>query len=178
MKILIILLFTLLPKFAYSFGGISGGGGDLIFPKFPSQTQSVEKTKTIILNSKKNLNNFLIYKYTLYVNNKMETNEAQLYSKVFKNSDKNIFETFDSLIIRIPKYSSCFDLNGKNYDGSTISIDKNIICISAFNLAIKSDYLEMNNQSAALIFHELAEILGLSDQEAIQLQNSYLNYHK
>lgn len=155
-------------------GGISGGGGNVINPTPPSSYQDPREIRHIIHGSKFLLCKFIAAKYALYKSGSMSDEDIQMYSVLFADHGFNLHEVMEEISLDIPLDRPCYDQDGNIFDGSTFNQKENSVCISAYSIAKKVDKLEVPMQSAALVMHEFSEVVGLTDDEAIVLQNEVL----
>jgi hypothetical protein len=155
-------------------GGISGGGGNVISPKTPRRLQDPVAVRVDILASRGILKEFIQIKLNLLHSGNMQEEDKKIYSVLFQETSHGILETIDELPIHIPVDAPCYDLQGNEYDGIAINSNIHTVCISAYNLAQKVDRSEVYTQAAALMLHELAEVAGLEDDDAIYLQNQLI----
>lgn len=155
-------------------GGVSGGGGNLISPKAPTVKQDPREIRNIILGSQNLLKKFINAKYALYQTGSMDYESHRLYSVLFADNEDNLHEVMEEITLDVQINKSCFDQNGKAYDGSTFNQKRHSICISAQSIAAKCDKFEVPLQSTALVLHEYSELVGLSDDDAITLQKQVI----
>jgi len=172
MKFLSLLLFVSFEVCAA--GGVSGGGGNLISPIKPTQYQYPAEIKNIIINSTHTLELFLEEQYLIYSTVGMNPKYQYLYGHLFTNKESSIHELIQSVTINVPLDKPCYDNLGNVFDGS-FNPKNNSICISAYSIAIKSTKTDALTQAPALIFHELSELSGLSDENAVVLQMQALS---
>ena len=172
MKFLSLLLFVSFEVCAA--GGVSGGGGNLISPISPTQNQDPLEIKNIIIKSTYTLESFLERQYLMYSNEGMNPENRCLYGYLFTNKESSIHELIQTVTINVPLDKPCYDDLGNAFDGS-FNPNNNSICISAYSMAKKSTKTDALSQAPALIFHELSELSGLSDESAIALQKQALD---
>ena len=177
MKFLSILV-VLFSMQTHAAGGVSGGGGNLISPVAPTEKQDPKEIKNIINGSDCLLKRFLKAQHSLYTNGKLDVESQRLYTGLFSDKENNIDELLESISLDIPIDKPCFDNVGNAFDGSTFSPKNHSICISAYSIAIKSGKNDVLHQAPALILHELSELTGLSDDDAILLQKQALDEMK
>ena len=178
MKKITILFLIFMTFNSYSAGGISGGGGNLISPLMPEREQTPEEIINIIKKSNFLLKTFIAKKYELYAKNKMSKDEKRLFDNLFADKEKNIYELMEITSLDFLLDGPCRDNKGNIFDGSTYVLNPHSVCISAFTIAMKCDKSEVPKQGQALILHELSEVAGLSDNDAILLQKQFLNETK
>jgi hypothetical protein len=177
----IILFLTLNQAHAHILlkdGGISGGGGNVISPTAPHHFQDPYDVQEEVISSKALLKRFIQAKHDLFLVNNMGQEDKRIYSVLFEDNSHGILESMIYVPLHIPVYEPCYDLEGKSYDGASVNAETHSVCVSAFNLALKVDKSEIAIQAAALILHELSEVAGLSDDDAIYLQNQLIKEYK
>ncbi len=166
-----LLISTLLfSSLSFAKGGISGGGGNVINPTAPSEFQDPRDIRAVIKDSKYLLYRFIKAKYALYRRGSMSNEDMRMYGILFADSETNLHEVMEDIKIDIPVDQGCFDQLGNEFDGSSYNPNNHKICISAFRISKNTIMDEVPIQSAALILHEYAEVVGLTDDEAIDLQ--------
>jgi len=158
-------------------GGVSGGGGNLISPVGPFIKQDPKEIKSIIDGSSSLLKKFVRAQYATYSTGGMDSESHGLYSHLFASKENNIHELIENVAIEVPLDKPCYDNSGNIFDGSFNS-KNNSICISAYSIAKKCGKNEATYQAPALIFHELSELSGLSDDDATYLQKQALGTMK
>lgn len=155
------------------YGGVSGGGGNVINPTPPASEIDSELAESLIKNSMPYVKLFLKNKYEQYQNHQMSSSEAQLYAKIFEGS-KNIMKTLSQVKPAIEEHRPCFTMYGEVVDASIVSLDRRKFCVSALTISKKVAQDEIPVQSAALMIHEYGEIVGVNEDEAIILQKQAL----
>jgi len=95
------------------------------------------------------------------------------FAPVF-NSEKNIESVMTEVRMYVKDHSTCRDADQKPVDGSIVNPVPDSICISAFNIANKTDAADIPPQSTALILHEYGELIGLTEAQAVMLQTLVL----
>lgn len=178
MKFAIILgslMCSLMSASAYAAGGVSGGGGNLISPTAPTEKQNPREIRKVIKRSRKLLKKFINAKYELYMSGNMDDESLRLYSVLFADNENNLHEAMEEISLDIQLKKPCYDSFGTAFDGSTYHQKGRSICISAFTIAEKCDKSEVPTQATALVLHEFSEVVGLSDEDAIILQNQVIS---
>jgi|GEM_PF-2207866 len=173
MKLLIqslVISSILYSQLSLAKGGISGGGGNVINSTPPTEYQDPHDIRAVIKDSKYILYRFIKAKYSLFRRGSMSNEDMRLYGVLFADSETNLHEVMEDIKIDIPVDQGCFDKLGNEYDGSSYNPTNHKICISAFRISKNTIMDEVPIQSAALILHEYAEVVGLTDDEAIDLQ--------
>ena len=183
MKTIIVLFVTFIFNLAQAHillkdGGISGGGGNVISPTAPQKLQDPYSVRVDVMASRKILKKFIQAKHDLYIFNNMNAEDKRIYSILFEDNSHGILEAMNDVPLFIPVYEPCYDLTGNPYDGAAVNAESHAVCISAFNLALKVDKSDIGIQAAALILHELSEVAGLKDEDAIYLQNQLIKEYK
>ena len=156
-------------------GGMSGGGGYVINPESPVKYIDPEHVEDMIEEyGTPSLNNYLQDKNQKLQNGQVLGHEIAALQKIF-SSEKNIFKTLKETKIIVEEEKSCFGKDGEPTDGSFFNSKKKAICISAKNIAEKVHHTELKPQALALMAHEYAEVMGLSEDEAVQVQKIVLD---
>lgn len=88
------------------------------------------------------------------------------------DGEQTVFDVLDRLTIEVRHSAACRDARGNEVDGSADLASGNRICISAKRLAEKLTCSDVEAQVWALVLHEISHLLGTSEAEALQLQNS------
>lgn len=155
-------------------GGVSGGGGNVINATPPSQAVDSETAEELIRNSIPTVKFFLNNKYEQYRANKLAPPDVPLYSKIFEGS-QNIFAALKTIKPDIEEHRPCFTRYGQIADASIAGFDHDSFCVSAYTIRYKVIHHEIPVQSAALMVHEYSEIVGVTEDEAVMLQEQVLN---
>ncbi len=162
-------------SFAKIDGGISGGGGYVINPIRPSYPQSTEVIEDMIKESKKLVVLYVQQKKNQFHADQMGGHEKRLYDQLLNSSQKNIDQVLAYYSVHVEDENPCYTSDKVPVDGSIFSEKPNSICISAHTFAEKVHAATVHVQAAALILHEMSEVVGLSDEDAIRLQKIALN---
>ena len=150
-------------------GGVSGGGGHVINPSTPETYQDPKQIEEMIKCTIKPVQAYLLKKHAEYQYGLLPADQAKAFGKVF-TAPKSIHEAFKKVKMDVPDEQSCFDYDNQPVDGSIFHENKRQVCISAKNIADKVRIDEVKAQSGALIIHEYSEIVGLNEEEAVELQ--------
>jgi hypothetical protein len=70
----------------------------------------------------------------------------------------------------------CLNKYHEEVDGSIYSFAPNTVCVSTYNLAEKVATHDQFPQTAGILIHEYAEVMGHTEVEAIQLQTLMIEY--
>ena len=151
------------------FGGVSGGGGNVISATPPVAPTDSETAEELIKKSRQFVNLYLGQKSEKFQANQMNDQEHILYSKIFAGP-KNILNAVEKISPDIEDDGPCYDYENKPVDASIANRPKNKFCISAHSISQKVDHQEIPIQSAALMIHEYSEIVGTTEEEAVTLQ--------
>ena len=92
-----------------------------------------------------------------------------IYTKLFENSKRDLLHVADHIDIHIEDAGPCLTFEGLPVDGS-INSKPGTVCVSAKTFSEKVSYEDTSRQAIALSLHELSEIVGLTETEAVQLQ--------
>lgn len=150
-------------------GGVSGGGGFVIDPLAPEYPQDLAYTKRLIHKSTHDLEDFVLWKKSKWKREGVPLEMKTIYFKLFENSERNLLRVADKIDIHIEESGPCLTYEGMPVDGS-INSKPGTICVSAKTFSEKVSYADTSRQAIALSLHELSEIVGLSEAEAVQLQ--------
>jgi hypothetical protein len=170
MKTLILLLFLMVPSFAFAQGSEGTGGGNAIGSNNSDRIQM----KLLIENSKRPLV-FVFRRLEIFSQNGRAADSPQAPDSVpIWTAAKKIFAGSKTIydVIREAKFvfpsGPCFDSVRNERDAS--AVDAPTFCFSVDRLAkhITSDAMQM--ELMALIAHELSHALGTDEVEATMIQ--------
>jgi len=150
-------------------GGISGGGGNVIYATAPSKPHDVWFVETRIQAAKPRVLEYLSEKEQQYRSGGMDSDQAAVFAPLFSKNHR-VSKKAASIELKVTTTEPCYDQNGHEFDGSILATDADDVCMSAKRIAEKVELTELDAQSAALMIHEFIEFFGLSDEEAIQIQ--------
>lgn len=150
-------------------GGVSGGGGNVIDPREPDRYLDPEEAEGIVESSHSIFYKYIVNKKKMFHSNQLNQTQSEVFRPVFE-APRDIIETIHKVRVHVEDDHSCWDAQKRPVDGSIFSKKDNSICISAFNLAQKAHVEDIPHQSAALMLHEYSELVGLSEEEAVQVQ--------
>lgn len=150
-------------------GGVSGGGGFVIDPLSPQLPQDIEYSKSLIQKSTHDLEDFVLWKKNKWKREGVPAEMKSIYSKLFENSKRSLLHIADRIEIHIEDSGPCLTYDGIPVDGS-INSKPGTVCVSAKTFSEKVSYEDTSRQAIALSLHELSEIVGLNEFEAVQLQ--------
>lgn len=156
--------------FAKTIGGVSGGGGFVINPVRPTAPQSPERIEDMIKASKKITIQYIQQKKNQFHADQMQGHEKNLYDQLLHAPTKNIEHVLANYKVHVEDEDPCFTSDNQPVDGSIHSEKPNSICISALTFAEKVHEDTVHVQAAALILHEMSEVVGLSDEDAVHIQ--------
>jgi hypothetical protein len=175
MRLLLSFLLALVVLPAFSFeGGVSGGGGNIIAPKAPQYPVDPETAEHMVYHSHDLLKNYVAHKKSAFKNNQLSVQQRQVFAPIF-NSPQSIESVIKNVRLDVEDDEACWDTQHQAVDGSTITRDHNSICISAYNLANKTEESDIPPQAAALMLHEYSELIGLSEDQAVRVQTIVLS---
>ncbi|MCB9073253.1 MAG: hypothetical protein H6623_06495 [Bdellovibrionaceae bacterium] len=151
-------------------GGISGGGGFFISPKAPNGQNSSGLTGQQVVKK--------AYKYIYNLSEAHERSQP-IMIEVTPTLNKflespNLHSALEKIKPLAYEKGSCLNQNYEAVDGSTYSFKPGTVCISAFNLQYNVAASERLPQAVALLVHEYAEVIGLTEDEAVHLQEHML----
>jgi hypothetical protein len=140
-------------------GGVSGGGGDV--EKYPSEA------KQVVGAARRYAGKIL----TAWLQSEerwiKETGlpEDHPLKPIFK-SQRNVFEVLKSVKVNLAMSQPCFDDQGMPHDGSANLSGSDEICISPYAMFPKLSIFNVNEETVALILHEVSHLLGANEAEA------------
>lgn len=175
LKTIALIGLVSLTSFAKLDGGISGGGGYVINPVRPSHPQSTEVIEDMIKESKVLVVQYIQQKKNQFLADQMGGHEKRLYDQLLNSPQKNIDHVLTYYKVHVEDENPCYTSDKVPVDGSIFSEKPNSICISAHTFAEKVHTDTVHVQAAALILHEMSEVVGLSDEDAIRLQKIALS---
>ncbi len=178
-KILAVTSFICLNVFAINVfakaGGVSGGGGFVINPLRPTQPQSAQDIEQIIKNSKSIVSKYIQTKKMQLKQNTMSGHEQRIYDQLLNSQKNNLEDVVKKYNVHIEDEAPCYTSDHIAVDGSIFAETANSICISSATIAEKVHPSEVSKQAAALMLHEMIEVAGLEDADAIHLQKIALD---
>lgn len=154
-------------------GGVSGGGGNILAPKTPLAPVDPEVAEHLVYRSYGLFRIYIQEKQAAFNEGRLPTQEQALFAPIF-TSPERVIEVLRNVRVHVADHRPCRDAQSQPVDGSTLSQEPNSICISAFNIARKTELDDIPPQSAALMVHEYGELLGLSEDQAVQVQGAAL----
>lgn len=175
MKILSMMNFTLclLSSSLVLAGGMSVGGGNFIAPKPPVVQFNPEHAEQVFIVSHQTLRKFLQNKEVQLKGNQLNPEQAAKFADLF-TAAKSVHRQLNSAELEIEDDRSCFDAVNSPVDGSYTPGRPDQICVSSLNLARKVHPSEMPAQATGLLMHEYSESVGLTDDQAVELQKIVL----
>ena len=150
-------------------GGVSGGGGNVLNPTPPSRSIDEETAEHLVKSSYRYVKILVQEKFQKMATGNLNQEDFKIYAKILRGP-KDIFAVIDQVRPKVEEEKPCYDLARKPVDASIVSKTPNTFCVSSYSLAKKVDAEEIPLQSSALMIHEYSEIMGLSEQEAVELQ--------
>ncbi|MGZ3691711.1 MAG: hypothetical protein ACXVAX_09415 [Pseudobdellovibrio sp.] len=170
----LILFFAFQMSFAGgpSEGGISGGGGSVIDPHIPCETQDPQQVASLILQTRPLFRRYLLYKFDQLQKNQLTAEEKRLFDKMTNSDPAGFVNQLEHYNVQVDDKSPCFTSDRRPVDGSIFSSQPNSFCISASSIAQKVHMSEVVPQSAALMVHEFSEVRGLDEDEAVEMQKT------
>lgn len=156
------------------FGGVSGGGGNVINPTPPIIPATKETVETLITQSYMNLESYLRNIEKTYLEHKMNLTESLIFAKIFDGSN-NVFTKISIFKPKIEERHSCYDFELKPVDASISFLNENNFCISSFSIREKVIESDIRDQAMALMIHEYSELSGATEEEAIFIQRNILD---
>lgn len=171
--LIFLFTFTDVPSAFSLAGGISGGGGNVIV-NIPAKTLvSTESAELAVETMRANLPDYVAMKRSQYLDGSMPVDQRRGFAAVF-DSPISIDQVLNAVPTQILEHNSCRNFRNEKVDGSTVTADGKNICISAFRISRKVDRLDIDAQATALLMHEYSELVGLDENQAIQVQMATL----
>lgn len=68
----------------------------------------------------------------------------------------------------------CYDSGGNSKDGSVLGARPGTLCISPYSMAPKLNESNYEQETAALVMHEISHVLGADENEATEIQKNVL----
>lgn len=159
----LILTFTCTSAFA---GGISGGGGGTTNPR-PTDTETVAAA---------------VYQYggpailawakaqeAVFSRMPAEQRAHSPFRKLFLG-EKTIYDVLRETKVELRFNEPCRDANGEAKDGSVHASEPGAVCLSPFTMAPKLNDMNVEEETIALLVHELSHQLGTNENEAEEIQ--------
>ena len=171
---LTVLLFSISAT-ARLYGGVSGGGGHIIHTDSLDQIQNREMIEHMILSSQPELKKYIHTKKLQFDKGVLNTQNKMIYAKLFRKSingtKTKVSEVLEHTRLIVKENEPCLTPENDFVDGSFSSGEKNSICISAERFSKKVSYPHVKSESVALMLHEIGELAGLSEAEAVLIQS-------
>jgi hypothetical protein len=156
-----------------AFGGVSGGGGNVIDPTPPDVLPDSETVEHLVKRSYRHVRFYLENKEQQFQNGQLDPNEHGLFAKVFEGRT-NIITALDLVKPDVEDSKPCYDYEQQPVDASIATDSKNKFCVSSYSLRQKVIRSEIPRQSTALMIHEYSEIVGTSEEDAVAIQKVVL----
>ena len=159
----LVLLTLLNSQVSYAGGVGSGGGGTTTRQATPEQVADAVHIyggviATAWLQAKQD--------HTL---NGVDHGAYDSFAKLF-GSSTNVFTVLQTTKFELRMSSDCMDADGKPTDGSIHASQPGAICLSAFSMAPKLNQSNYVIETVALIIHETSHLVGLNENEAVDIQ--------
>lgn len=157
-----------------AYGGVSGGGGNVIDPTPPDILPETDTVEYMIKSSLKQVHTYLYQKSQQFESGQLSQYEQELFAKVFRR-ENSILKALYKVEPEVDERQPCFDFDRQPVDASIATNKQNHFCVSAFTLRQKVIHSEIPAQSAALMIHEYSEIVGANEDDAVALQRLALD---
>lgn len=154
--------------------GVSGGGGNVMFPVDPKEPASINEAHSVVSHARPVLLNYLKDKREELAAGKMEPSEASIFEPLF-NTGKGILHVARNTGIDVENRRSCLDSSSAPVDGSIFSGHRGVVCLSSFSISKKVERSDVGAQSVALLAHEFTEVLGFEEDAAVTIQAQVLS---
>jgi len=170
--VLLSALPNILPLTAHA-SGVSGGGGNVMFPVNPLNPAAVEEVTEKLSLARPSVASYFEGKEALLEVGSLTDDEAAIFAPLFQ-AGKGIVATARESGLEIEQNKPCFDSSATPFDGSTHSQRQGAVCVSALSISKKVERDDIAAQSAALLAHEFTEVLGFSEDHAVRVQSKVL----
>ena len=161
----------LLPTFGFAAGGISSGGGNVLYPVEPRNPVAPAAVKNLVPRAHATLLQYLRAKKGDWQAGRLPADEAADFDALF-SAPRDVIGVSARTPVDIELEEPCFDFASKPVDGSIRSDEKKHggICLSALTISRRVEPADLHAQSAALLAHEFSELIGFDEDQAVGLQ--------
>lgn len=164
-KFSILLLLSIFSTTAQA-GGISGGGG--------GTTSPVPVAPAVIEKAIKDYGGPMLLAWVKgaersYRNTPTEKKRSHPFVKLFAGP-VTIYDVIAQAKVELRYHTPCYDRDGLPRDGSVESGVPGGVCLSPFTMAPKLGETTVNEETLALLLHELSHQLGTTEEEATAIQ--------
>lgn len=177
MKLIGLILLTLTavssPKSSAHFGGISGGGGNVMYAGSVQRQMSADRVEQRIEELRPVVLQYLGEKKAQFDSGKLDQTSTATFAPLFANQ-QNIMGALERVRLSVREEHPCYTRDGASFDGTSEGKGGGRICMSAHSISTKVDYSEVDLQTSALMVHEFSEIAGANDEQAIAIQIAVL----
>ena len=164
-----------LPLFALAAGGISSGGGNVLEPVDPRNPAGRAEVKDMIPRARNALLGYLRAKRLDWSAGRLSGEERADFGALFSAS-RDVLGVSAATPVDVELEEPCFDFAENPVDGSIRSDEKfPSICLSALTISRRVERADIPAQSAALLAHEVSELVGFGEEQAVRLQSRVLN---
>lgn len=154
------------PLVSQAGGVITGGGGGITIPEhvapYSVTSAAFEHTGAILISWFRNQE----MQFDLL---KDEEKQISPFRKIFQ-SEKSIYSLIHDSSIEVREKAPCLDVDGLQHDGSIFAVAPHSICLSAFLMAPKLSYYNVDAETLALAAHEYSHLMGTNEDEAVAIQ--------
>jgi len=164
---------AILVGFSAHAGGVSGGGGNVLFPVDPQQPASRLEVRQVIVSAHRDVVQYLQEKQEQFRAGNLDPAQRVQFSQLFEQP-LNVVEISRNKVLEIESERPCIDANGMPVDADIHADDQEKVCVSSFSISKKVEKGELSAQSAALLIHEFSELAGFDEDGAVQLQSMVL----
>ena len=165
-------LMALLSLSAFA-SGVSGGGGNVMFPVDPKNPAPLAEVQAKVGEARGSVASYFEAKQELFQKGNLSAEDAALFGPLLQ-AGKGMVAVARETGVDIEQKSSCFDSAATPVDGSIISDHRGEVCVSALSISKRVERRDVPAQSAALLAHEFTEVLGFGEDEAVRVQSKVL----
>jgi hypothetical protein len=164
-------LLASLPAFAT--GGVSGGGGNVLFPLAPKIEASTSFVRGVIEQSHELVVKYLREKKAAFNRGTLSAAEREEFALLFQQPRDVLVISFNERL-EIESQRPCVDANALPVDADVRGDFADRVCVSSFALSKKLEKNRLPAESAALLVHEFSELAGFEEDDAVRIQNLVL----
>jgi hypothetical protein len=154
---------------SWGFGGVSGGGGNVLYPQAQKTPAPTSLVRTTIEDSHSELVQYLKQKYDDYQRGSLSPEEKGQFELLFRQP-RDVLAISATKRLEIESGRPCLDANSQPVDADIRGDMVDRVCVSSFSLARKVEKRRLHSESAALLAHEFSELAGFEEDDAVRLQ--------
>lgn len=152
-------------------GGISGGGGTVLYPQIPQDPMSEKQVRETIRTAHHHVGEYLSEKKAALIQGHLTGKEKANFDRLFR-AYPDVIRTYLETEVDIEHDEPCFDAAGRPVDASIIGEELGTVCISSSSIATKVSREKVFSESAALLLHEYSELVGFDEAQAVEIQKA------